>query len=197
MGSDQASQIPHTTGKRSLKHVKAIPTAWKYFYKKKKGKVTGLASYTLSKSTRQFDNLNDGKAFPFKYDKRHEIKIAAVWRPTRRIECGANWIFSTGNAVTLPASYYYNPTTRQYIDIYDSRNNSRMPNYHRLDLSVKFIKEKRRYTRTWLLSIYNVYNRMNAFFRYKTYTDWPENKIIFEDVTVFPFLPSISYQFKF
>lgn len=167
------------------------------FLQKKKGKVTGLASYTLSKSTRQFANLNDGKAFPFKYDKRHEVKIAAVWRPTQRFECGANWIFSTGNAVTLPASYYYNPYTAQYIDIYDGRNNSRMPNYHRLDVSMKFIKEKKRYTRTWLVTLYNVYNRMNAFFRYKTYSSWPEVKVVFEDVTVFPFLPSISYQFKF
>ncbi|HEX6192379.1 MAG TPA: TonB-dependent receptor plug domain-containing protein, partial [Chitinophagaceae bacterium] len=168
-----------------------------WLFQKKKGKVTGMASYTLSRSTRQFENINDGNEFPYKYDKRHEVKLSVVWRPSRRFECGANWFFSTGNAITLPASYYYNPNTGQYIDIYDHRNNSRMPNYHRMDVSMKFIKEKRKYTRTWLLSMYNVYNRLNPFFRYKTYTDWPENKIYFEDVTVFPFLPSISYQFKF
>lgn len=167
------------------------------FLQKKKGKVTGLASYTLSRSERLFENINDGKAFPYKYDKTHEAKIGVVWRPSARFECSANWFFSTGNAITLPASYYYNPYTGQYIDIYDTRNESRLPNYHRLDISMKFIKEKRRYVRTWVLSVYNVYNRLNPFFRYKTFTDWPENKIVFEDVAVFPLLPSISYQFKF
>ncbi|HYF29562.1 MAG TPA: TonB-dependent receptor [Chitinophagaceae bacterium] len=166
------------------------------FAQKKKGKFTGLASYTLSRSWRQFDEINDGKIFPFKYDRRHEIKIAAIWRRSDKFELAANWFFSTGNAISLPASYYFDPFTRQYVDIYDGRNNSRMPDYHRLDVSLRFIKQKRKYLRTWVVSLYNAYNRFNPFFRYKTY-EHPDNKIVFRDFSAFPFLPSISYQFKF
>jgi hypothetical protein len=166
------------------------------FVQKRKGKVTGLASYALSRSVRKFANINEGKEFPFKYDRRHEVKFAVVWQPSARFECGANWFFSTGRAITLPVSYYYDPYTGQYTDVFESRNNSRMPAYHRLDLSMKFIKHKRKYTRTWVVSAYNAYNRFNPFFRYKTY-EGADNKIVYEDVAVFPFLPSISYQFKF
>jgi hypothetical protein len=167
-----------------------------WLVQKKKGKITGLASYTFSRSLRHFDNLNDGKSYPFKYDRPHELKMAAVWQSSKRFEASANWIFITGTAVTLPSSYYYDPYTQEYIDVYASRNNERMPNYHRLDVSMKFIKQKRKYLRTWVLSVYNVYNRLNPFMRYKAYAS-TDRKIEFEDVTAFPFLPSISYQFKF
>jgi outer membrane receptor for ferrienterochelin and colicin len=167
-----------------------------WLVQKKKGSITGLASYTLSKSTRQFANINNGKAFPFKYDRRHELKAAVVWQASEKLQASANWFYLSGAAVTMPSSYYFDPFTGMYIDVYTSRNESRMPDYHRLDVSMKFIKQKRKYTRTWVLSIYNVYSRLNSFYRYKTY-EGPDNKIVFKDVTVFPVLPSISYQFKF
>jgi hypothetical protein len=167
-----------------------------WFVQKKKGRFTWLASYTLSRSTRQFANINEGRPYPFKYDRRHELKMAALWQPSARFEAGANWFFLTGSAISLPSSYYYDPYSQQYIDVYTSRNGSRMPAYHRLDISMKFIKQKRKYLRTWVLSVYNVYNRANPFIRYKTY-EYPGNKIVFKDTTVFPFLPSVSYQFKF
>jgi hypothetical protein len=173
---------------------KAYGVEW--LVQKKKGRVTGLASYTLSRSTRQFANINDGKSFPFRYDRRHELKAAVVWQKSEKFHVSANWFYLTGSAVTMPSSYYLDPFTGLYIDVYTSRNESRMPDYHRLDISMKFIKQKRKYLRTWVLSVYNVYNRLNPFYRYKTY-EYPENKIVFKDVTVFPFLPSISYQFKF
>ena len=173
---------------------KAYGVEW--LVQKKKGKITGLASYTLSRSTRQFANINDGKAFPFKYDRRHEVKAAILWQRSERFHVSANWFYLTGSAVTMPSSYYYDPFTGMYTDVYTSRNESRMPDYHRLDVSMKFIKQKRKYTRTWVLSIYNVYNRLNPFYRYKDYV-YPDNKIVFRDVTIFPFLPSVSYQFKF
>lgn len=173
---------------------KAYGVEW--LVQKKKGRITGLASYTLSRSTRQFANINDGKTFPFKYDRRHELKASVVWQKSERFHLSANWFYLTGSAVTMPSSYYFDPFTGQYIDVYTSRNESRMPDYHRLDMSMQFIKQKRKYTRTWVLSVYNVYNRLNPFYRYKSYTH-PDNRIVFKDVTVFPILPSISYQFKF
>ncbi|HYC28318.1 MAG TPA: TonB-dependent receptor, partial [Chitinophagaceae bacterium] len=72
---------------------KAYGVEW--LVQKKKGKVTGLASYTLSRSTRQFANINEGKAYPFKYDRRHELKMAVVWQASSRFEASANWFFLT------------------------------------------------------------------------------------------------------
>ncbi len=167
-----------------------------WLLQKRKGKITGLAGYTLSRSLRQFQNINDGRTFPFKYDRRHEIKLAAIWQPSPKFEVGADWIFSSGQAISMPLGYYFDPFTGRYIDIYESRNNFRMPDYHRLDVSVKFIKQKKRYLRTWILSVYNAYHRFNPFFRYKEY-DYFNNKIVFKEVSVFPIVPSISYQFKF
>jgi hypothetical protein len=72
-----------------------------------------------------------------------------------------------------------------------------MPNYHRLDLSVKWMKQKKRYLRSWVLSIYNVYNRFNPFYLQEIKSREPETKGLYEGISVFPFFPSISYQFKF
>jgi hypothetical protein len=168
-----------------------------WLFRKTKGKLTGLVSYTLSRSLRQFASINEGKPFPFKYDRRHEVKAAIVWRPSGKLECSANWLFSTGNAISIPTDYYFNPYTNQYIDIYSSRNNYRMRPTHRMDMSVKFIKQKEKYIRTWLISVYNAYNRLNPFFVYKGYEDGDFSKAVYKEVSGFPILPSVSYQFKF
>jgi outer membrane receptor for ferrienterochelin and colicin len=166
-----------------------------WMVQKTKGKLTGVASYTLSKSNRKFEHINEGKTFPYKYDKRHEIKTSVLWQPSNKFEFSSAWVFSTGNAVSLPVGWFYNPDTYSYIDIYKGRNNFHMPNYHRMDLSFRFIKKRSKYTRTWALNVYNVYNHFNPFYRYKAYDD--NNNIVFKDVSVFPVLPSFSYQFKF
>lgn len=167
-----------------------------WFAQKKKGKWTGLASYTLSRSTRQFAEINEGKEFPFRYDRRHELKTAVVYKPSNRFEISANWFLMSGIVVTLPNGWYYDPYTGRYVDIYESRNNFRLPVYHRLDVSLKFIKQKKKYQRTWILSVYNVYNRLNPLYLEPEGTG-SDNKIQFTAVSIFPFLPSVSYQVKF
>lgn len=165
-----------------------------WFVHKKKGVLTGIVSYTLSKSIRQFEGINFGRPFPYKYDRRHEIKTGLVWQPGKFAEISANWMFSSGNAISLPTSYYYNPYRNRYIDVYTERNNSRMPSYHRLDLSIKFIQFKKKHQKSWVISIHNVYNRFNPFFRYKIQFG---DQIQFREVSVLPFMPSVAYQFKF
>jgi outer membrane receptor for ferrienterochelin and colicin len=172
---------------------KTFGTEW--MVQKTKGKITGLLSYTLSKSERKFANINEGKAFPYKYDKRHEVKTSLVWQPAEKFQFSSVWVFSTGNAISLPVSWYYDPSAYRYVDIYKGRNNFRMPNYHRMDISFRFIKQRKKYQRTWAVSIYNVYNHFNPLFRYKNFDSG--NNIVFKDVSVFPILPSFSYQFKF
>lgn len=163
---------------------------------KTKGKLTGIVSYTLSKSTRQFEDINHGKSFPFLFDRRHEIKMAAAWKKSPRFEAGANWLFASGRPVTLPVDSYYDPFSNELVDVYSGRNDARLPGYHRLDVSFKFIKHKKRYTRTWLISIYNAYNQFNTFY-FEQIDRNDNNQVTIKAVSLFPIIPSISYQFKF
>lgn len=171
---------------------------WSYgaelFIQKKKGRFTGMLGYTLSWTNRKFDALNDGKAFPYRYDRRHDIKIAGVYNLTEKILVSAEWVYGTGNAMTLPIAAYTAPDG-QKVTIYGDRNGYRMPAYHRADVSIKFVKEKKRSERAWVIGAYNVYNRKNPFFIYQgsDMNGRPE----FQQVSLFPIIPSISYQFKF
>ena len=166
---------------------------------KQKGRTSGLIGYTLSWSNRQFADLNNGQPFPYKYDRRHDLKLALVHALTKKIQLSADWVFSTGITTTLPIATYLNSSLRQ-MQVYDQRNSFRLPPYHRLDLSIKFSKQKRKFERDWVISIYNVYNRLNAYFIYQntvynTATHSYYNQ--FYKFALFPIIPSISYQFKF
>lgn len=176
-----------------------VGKGWSYgaelFLQKKVGRTTGMLGYTLSWTNRQFENINFGKTFPYKYDRRHDFKIAAVHKVSERFELSADWVFGTGQATTLPTEVYLG-NNGQEIEVYDGRNNFRMGNFHHLDLSMKFSKKKKRYERAWVISTYNVYNRKNPFFIYRTY-NYQTNNPEFRQVSLFPVIPTISYQFKF
>jgi outer membrane cobalamin receptor len=166
---------------------------------KQKGRTTGLIGYTLSWSDRQFADLNNGQPFPYKYDRRHDLKLAVVHALKKNIQLSADWVFSTGIATTLPVATYLNYSLSQ-VQVYDQRNSFRLPPYHRLDISIKFSKQKKNYERDWIISIYNVYNRLNAYFiyqntEYDAVTHTYANQ--FYKFALFPIIPSISYQFKF
>lgn len=170
-----------------------------FFVQKKKGKTNGLIGYTLSRTDRQFDNLNGGKAFPYKYDRRHDIKLAVVHEFSKRFQLSADWVFGTGVATTLPVAVYTDASGRE-IEVYTNRNSFRMPAYHRMDIGLKWTKQKKHYERAWLVNIYNVYNRLNAFYIYRD-TEYDAatqtERHIFTKITLFPIIPSVSYQFKF
>jgi hypothetical protein len=176
---------------------------WSYgtelFAQKKKGKTTGMAGYTLSWTNRQFENLNGGKVFPYKYDRRHDFKIAVVHKLTDRFQLSADWIYGTGVATTFPVALYQNNSGRQ-VEIYNSRNDYRLPAYHRMDVGLKWSKKKKRHEKSWMLNVYNVYNRLNTFYIYRD-TEYDMStgnyKNVFRRVTLFPIIPSLSYQFKF
>jgi outer membrane receptor for ferrienterochelin and colicin len=170
-----------------------------FFVQKKKGKTNGLIGYTLSWTNRQFENLNGGKRFPYKFDRRHDLKIAVVHSFTKRFQISGDWIYGTGVATTLPVAIIADNNGNE-TEIYTSRNDFRLPAYHRMDIGLKWTKQKKRYERSWLINIYNVYNRLNAFYIYRetifnqatgTFTNE------FRQITLFPIIPSISYQFKF
>ncbi|HEX6333021.1 MAG TPA: TonB-dependent receptor, partial [Flavisolibacter sp.] len=138
-----------------------IGRGWSYgaelFVQRKVGKTTGMLGYTWSKTFRKFDNLNYGKEFPYKYDRRHDFKVSVVHRVSDKFELSASWVFGTGQAITLPTEVYLGNNGEE-IEVYDGRNNFRMNNFHHLDAGMKFMKKKKKGERAWVISVYNVYN---------------------------------------
>ena len=181
-----------------------------FFLQKKQGRTTGWIGYTLAWSNRQFDDINDGKQFPYKYDRRHEISIVLSHQLTKRIAFSANWVFATGNAITLPEQVtvvltpVYGTIAAQRVIEYGVRNSYRAAPTHRLDFGFDFVRKRRRFERKWSVGAYNAYNRANPFYfeirvqdRYvssvaKTQTDYQVNQI-----SLIPLLPYVSYSFKF
>ena len=177
-----------------------------FLLEKKKGKLSGWIGYTLSWSTRQFDNLNNGEVFPYRFDRRHDIGLALTYVFNEHVDAGFVWVYGTGNAVTLPVGQTlgytqipglnsYNSGFNNSLDIITERNAFRTPSYHRADIGVNLHKEKKWGTRTWSLGFYNVYNRQNPFFLYFS-DDSNGDKKLFQ-ISLFPILPAVSYNFKF
>lgn len=183
-----------------------------FMAQKKIGKTTGWLSYTLAKSDRKFskNGINEGERFPYRYDRRHHINIVANHKFSDKIDVGASWEFYTGGTTTIAeektlvirpggddALWWTSNADANYVE---SRNNFRMPSSHRLNLGVNFNKKTKRGIRTWNISIYNVYNAMNPTFIYRT-DEYDENKGISREalkkVTILPFIPSVSYIYKF
>ena len=174
-----------------------------FFVKKALGRFTGFIGYTLSFTQRKFDDLNGGKPFYAKYDRRHDVSINLSYEIIRnKLNVSAVWVFATGNTMTIPIGYYF--LCGSLVTEYSDRNAFRLNPYHRLDLSVNWtIVKKKRFETGLNFSIYNVYNRKNPFFVFfETQTNYVEGESF--DMTtkayqmsLFPILPSITWNFKF
>ncbi|MDR2963251.1 MAG: TonB-dependent receptor [Bacteroidales bacterium] len=168
------------------------------FVKKNSGNFTGWISYTLSKTQRRFNELNNGNWFPVRNDRRNNISVVGMYKLSDSWQCAATWVFANGEAVTLPIGKYYIEEFQVYY--FTKRNGFRMPNYHRMDLSATYTKKHKRFESEWNFSIYNAYNRKNAFF---LYFDEPGSDTNHSDrmkamkVTLFPILPAVTWNFNF
>ncbi|SMD41919.1 Outer membrane receptor for ferrienterochelin and colicins [Aquiflexum balticum DSM 16537] len=173
---------------------------------KKTGRTTGWIGYTLSKTERRFEEINFGEWFPFRYDRRHDISVTAVHKLSERIDISGTWVFGSGNFITVPTQRYQhsfsviNDTNTSYGGLYlehfDSRNNFQMRNYHRMDVGINFNKPKKWGERTWNISIYNLYSRLNPFYMDISYNyDLQRNQL--RQFSLFPITPSVSYRFSF
>ncbi len=171
--------------------------------KKKAGRYTGWIDYTLSKTTRQFDELNNGKTFPYKFDRRHAVNIVGLYKINDIIDLSATWVYKSGSPYTAAIGSYSSEDEDGGLYtalIYSSRNAYRMKDYHRLDLGINFKKENKwSGDRIWNISIYNVYNRLNPYYYYWKLEDADGNTIKpqLKAVSFFCFLPSFSYSLSF
>ncbi len=171
-----------------------------FLFQKKAGRTTGWIGYTLSRTTRQFANLNNGEPFTYKYDRTHDISIVWIYNLNENVNISATWVFGTGNAFTLATGTYNIITDDGYeeVHIYDGINTFRMKPYHRLDFGINFHKQKKWGERTWNVSIYNVYNRQNPYYYFYKNVDvygYTQRKLYQQ--SLFPIIPSVSYSFKF
>lgn len=168
------------------------------FIQKKKGRFNGWIGYTLAWTNRQFAEINDGKKFPFRYDRRHDISIVGMYDISKKVNVAATWVYGTGNATTLANSSYSGPGGT--IQTYGARNSYRMNPYHRLDIGINFVKKREKYTRTWSLGTYNTYINNNPFFVYFA-NDYDyetgESTQKLKQVSLFPLIPYINYSIDF
>lgn len=166
--------------------------------RKNEGNTTGWIGYTLAWTNRQFSNLNAGEVFPYKYDRRHDISVVVNHQFSEKFDIGATWVYGSGNTFTAPIGSFRLPNTyggSQEYQRYTSRNELRLPAYHRLDLGFNFHKETNWGQRTWNVSFYNAYSRNNPFFLFIE-EDRRGRKSV-QQVSLFPIIPSIAYIFKF
>ncbi len=174
-----------------------------FLIRKQKGRATGWLSYTLSKTERQVAGINGGEWYPVRYDRRHNVALVTSYQVSPRLNLGGTWTYVTGGAVTMPVGKFeYEGVT---FPLYSNRNGYRLPDYHRLDLaatldnkpSLKPNGQPRAWQGSWTLSVYNAYNRHNAFsiaFREKKDSPGQTEAV---KTYLFGILPSITYNFTF
>ncbi|MBK7173054.1 MAG: TonB-dependent receptor [Bacteroidales bacterium] len=166
--------------------------------RKNSGDLNGWISYTYSRSWRKIETINNGNRYPAPYDKPHTLNIVLNYEASKRVELSATWVYATGLPVTFPTGRAL--IGNAIVPIYSDRNAYRMPDYHRLDLSCTLKgKEKpgKRWRGDWNLSVYNAYNRKNAWSinfekdAADPYTTYAVKTYLFS------IIPALTYNFKF
>ena len=175
-------------------------------------KWNGWVGYTLSRSERDIPEINGGKKYLSPYDHTHDFSIVLTRQLSERTSISANWVYYTGSPATFPVARYAQGGGLQFngaqssnnegeiVPHYTDRNEDRMPDYHRMDLSF-ILKDKKRETRKWrgewVFSVYNAYGRKNAWaINFEPDTKEPL-KMQATKTYLFSVVPSVTYNFKF
>ncbi len=178
---------------------------WSYgtelYINKAKGRLTGWVGYTLSWTFRQLPDLNNGDAYPAKYDRRHDLSVVGTYELNKHWKLSGVFVYASGNATSLPEQFYIveGVLTQEYSRI----NQYRLPAYHRLDLAATYTptyKPNKKIHGSWVFSIYNVYSHLNPYFIYFNQTGSPYDgtlKVEARKVALFPILPSITWNFHY
>ena len=205
---DGASLFLNETVENQLAFGRGYAYGVEFLLRKSKGDFTGWVGYTFARSFKKIPTVNQGKAYPAKQDRIHDISVVGMYKLTDRVKLAANWVYYTGNAVSFPSGRYY--VDGRIVPYYTERNGYRMPSYHRLDLGVtvdgrKYKKKlgpdqqkiRKKVTSSWNFSVYNAYARRNAYtITFRQNAD-DANKTEAVQTTLFRAVPSVSYNFKF
>lgn len=164
--------------------------------KKRLGRLTGWVGYTLSKSEKQIDGINENKWYDATQDRTHDISIVGIYELNKKWTLSGTWVYYTGNAVTYPSGKMI--IDGQEVPYYKERNGYRAPAYHRLDLgAVCKLKDTKKFYSELSFSLYNAYGRENAYMiEFKENKDDPSKMTAYQ-YALFKFVPSVSWNFKF
>ena len=209
---------PQDGGNTNYDALLVFGKGWSYgaefFMKRRTGRFTGWAGYTWSRTMRLFPDVNEGREFPSRWDRRHDGSLVLSYELNDRWSFGTTFVYSTGQATTLPVQRYW--IEGRLVSQYSERNGFRMAPYHRLDLAAT-LKNKptrqvtdvstgesttvdRRYRSSWTFAVYNAYNRANPYFYYFTTegtTAAGDLRPVAKQVSLFSILPSITWNFEF
>jgi len=172
-----------------------------FFLRKNKGDLNGWIGYTLSRTERTFPDIENGRTYPATYDRTHDLTFVSNYNVNSRLIAGLVFIYATGRTFT-PLERLYLIEGELQTD-YGARNSQRLEPYHRMDISLTWIPKgntpEKKFKSNWVFSIYNVYNRKNTFYTttdYETDLQSGEATIKATKVTIFPILPSITWNFN-
>ncbi len=176
-----------------------------FFLRKRSGRFNGFIAYTLATSQRNFGALNNGRDYPAKYDRRHDLSVAVNYDFNSKWSFSALFVYGSGHNLTLPVGRFYVPYSgwgQQYSYYYDyvEKNGYKMKAFNRMDIGIKYKKEKAKFSGEWRFDIYNVYSRRNPYFVYLSQDrdrDSNASKYYAFQVSILPMIPSVSYNFKF
>jgi hypothetical protein len=195
--------LPENSVNSNLDNYFVSGKGWSYgaefFLKKSTGRFNGWIGYTLAWTKRKFPDLNQGKTYFPKYDRRHDVSVVLSFDATKNITLGLTWVYATGNLNTFPERLFFMSNGDVVEDYGGQRNNYRMAPYHRMDVSMTVKgKQHKRYQGSWNFSVFNVYNRYNPYIIYFN-KEISGDKIIIQakQISLFPILPSVTYNFKF
>jgi len=167
-----------------------------FLLKKRVGRLTGWISYTLSKTQLRINGINNNQWYNARQDRTHDIAIVGIYEISKKWNLSADWVFYTGDAVTFPnGKYTVNGDVYFY---YTNRNAYRMPDYHRLDFSfTDELKKTKKFSSELVFGVYNAYGRENAY--QISFRESPTNPNVTQalETSLFRWVPSISYNFKF
>ncbi len=168
-----------------------------FLLRKNKGKLNGWVSYTLARSERQFDEINDGNWYASRQDRTHDVSVVGIYQVSPRWSLGATFVYNTGNAITFPSGKYQVDGTTMFY--YTERNGYRMPAYHRLDLSATYEPkiQNKQFNSSWSFGLYNAYNRKNAYIIDFRENEQNPNVTEAYKIALFGIIPSITWNFKF
>lgn len=193
---DNAQVLSNTPVEPQLRFGNGRAYGAEFMVRKNEGKLTGWISYTLSRTELKIDQINNDNWYPAKQDRTHDLSIVAMYKLSKKWLLSADFVYYTGNAVTFPSGKY--KVDNNVVFYYTERNGYRAPAYNRLDIGATWkLRERKHFSSELAFSVYNAYGRQNPYtITFETNPDNP-SKTQAVQTSLFRWVPSITYNFKF